>query len=533
MRSFNDLDNMTSFFDGAEGERFDEHDDLAFSSSVLTDESGAADDESDADEETEGSGGRCGGRLLRNETKALKKKLLYAPESLWDLSSDDDIDAAYAFAEDYKQVLDAAKTERMFVAAAIAALEEDGFRPLREVFELQPGDKVYHSIKGKGLMAAVIGRQPAEHGFNILGAHIDSPRADLKPIPLYEDGELALLKTHYYGGIKKYQWTAVPLALHGVVIRQDGTPVEIHIGDDEGDPVFTINELLIHLSQEQMKRVGNKIVEAEELNVLVGSRPYEDKHCKDRIKLAVLKWLNDKYGIVEEDLTTAELEVVPAGRSRDVGFDRSFIGGYGQDDRVCAFPSLRAIMDTGRPEKTVVCLLSDKEETGSDGNSGAQSRLYENFLLEVFVKCRGSYDELSFRMTLENSQMLSADVTNGFDPTFASACDRSNTAFMGKGINLQKYTGSGGKYDASDANAEFMSRVTRVFRENSIPWQTGEMGKVDIGGGGTICKYFANMGMEVLDCGVPVLSMHAPFEVTHKLDVYYTYLAYKCFIQKM
>lgn len=454
-------------------------------------------------------------------------------QSLWDSASESDVEAAFAFAELYKQSLDTGKTERLFVQSAIKSLEADGFVPLRTKARLEAGDKVYHTIKGKGLMAAIIGRKAAADGFNLLGAHIDSPRIDLKPIPLYEDGEMALLKTHYYGGIKKYQWTAVPLAMHGVAIRKDGTPVEIHIGDRPEDPVLVINELLIHLSAEQFQRKGNKIVEGEELNVLVGSRPLGSSKVKNRVKLAILRMLKEQYGLVEKDLTTAELEIVPAGVSRDVGLDRTFIGGYGQDDRVCAYPSLRAVMDISQPEKTIVCMLSDKEEIGSDGNTGAQSRLYENVLAELYAKQQGAFSDLDFRLMLEHCRMLSADVTNGYDPSFASASDKQNSAFMGKGICLSKYTGSGGKYDASDANAEFMSTVVRVLEANHVPWQTGEMGKVDAGGGGTICKYMANMGMEVLDCGVPVLSMHAPFEVTHKLDIYYTYLAYKCFLEQI
>ncbi|HHX37448.1 MAG TPA: aminopeptidase [Clostridiaceae bacterium] len=454
-------------------------------------------------------------------------------DNLWDVATEEDVAAAWEFAEEYKQILMECKTERLFVDTAVQALEEQGFKPLRDMTSLTAGDQVYHTIKGKGLMAAVIGKRPAADGFNILGAHIDSPRLDLKPIPLYEDGEMALLKTHYYGGIKRYQWTAIPLAIHGVVIRRDGITAEIHVGEDATDPVLTVTELLIHLSKEQLQRKGNQIIKGEELNVLVGGKPLGDKEVKNRFKLAILKMLNDQYGIVEEDLVTAELEIVPAGPARDVGLDRAFIGGYGQDDRVCAYPSLRAIMDVGSPEKTIICLLSDKEEVGSDGNTGAQSRLYENVLAEIFAKQSGSYNDLAFRQLLEKCKMLSTDVTNGFDPTFASVSDKQNAAFMGKGMCLNKYTGSGGKYNASDANAEFMAQVIGVLRDCNVPWQTGLMGKIDAGGGGTIAKYMANMGMEVIDCGVPVLSMHAPFEITHKLDVYYTYLAYKAFVENI
>ncbi len=465
--------------------------------------------------------------------KAIKKDLQAEFPLLWDLFDEAEVAAAYDFAESYRQLLSRAKTERLFVNLTIDRLQAAGFRALRECDSLKAGDRVYHSIKGKGLMAAVIGSQPAEKGYNLLGAHIDSPRADLKPQPVYEDGELSLLQTHYYGGIKKYQWTAIPLAIHGVAVRQDGSAVEIHIGEAETDPVFTIPELLIHLSDEQLKRVGNRIVQGEELNVLLGSRPLGKTPAEGRIKLAMLYLLKQNYGLTEKDLASAELEITPAGPARDIGLDRSFIGGYGQDDRVCAYPAIRALLQLDQPEKTCIVMLSDKEEIGSDGNTGAQSRLYENVIAEIFVKQSGDDRSFAFRRLLEESKMLSADVTNGFDPTYADVSDRQNTAYMGKGICLNKYTGSRGKYDASDANAEFMSSVVRTFNEQQIPWQTGLMGKVDIGGGGTICKYMANMGMEVLDCGVPVLSMHAPFEVCHKLDIYGTYMAYKCFLENM
>lgn len=468
-----------------------------------------------------------------DEIKEIQDKLTLRFPSLWEVAGEDEVEAAYAFAEEYKVCLSKAKTERMFVQQSVEGLKELGFVDIATKDSLKAGDKVYSTIRNKGLMAAVVGKAPAVEGTNILGAHIDSPRADLKPIPLYEDADLALFKTHYYGGIKKYQWTTVPMALHGFAVRQDGSYVEIHLGDEPGDPVFTFNELLIHLASEQMTRVGNNIVQGEELNLLVGSKPFGTKDTKDKVKLGVLKLLNEQYGLVEADLASAEIQVVPAGAARDVGLDRSFIGGYGQDDRVCSFPALRVIMETELPQKTAVCMLTDKEEIGSDGNTGAQSRMYENFLAELFSKQNGGYDEIGFRKSIENTSMLSADVTNGFDPTFASVSDRLNQAYMGKGMNLAKYTGSRGKSGASDANSEFMAKIILLFKEHNIPWQTGEMGKVDAGGGGTIAKYMANLGMEVIDCGVPVLSMHSPFEVTHKLDVYYTYLAYKCFIDHM
>lgn len=465
--------------------------------------------------------------------KELKKKLQAEFPNLWDTASQDDKDAAFDFAEEYKAFIDMAKTEREFVVVAVETLESLGYLDIAQVTSLKPGDKVYKSIRGKGLVAAVIGKKPAAEGFNLVGAHIDSPRLDLKPNPIYEDNDLTFLKTHYYGGIKKYQWAATPLALHGLVFRADGSPLTLNIGEAPEDPVLTITDLLPHLAAEQMTRKAPDIIKGEELNVLVGGIPYADPEMAGRFKLGFLQLLNEKYGLIEKDLVSAEIEIVPAGQARDVGLDRCFIGAYGQDDRVCAFPALAAITAIDKPDRTVVCMLFDKEEIGSDGNTGAQSRSYENFLLEVLHLCQPGASAMDYARLLENSRMLSADVSNAFDPTFASVSDSRNNSYLGRGISLEKYTGSRGKSGSSDANAEFFARIIRLFNDEKIPWQTGELGKVDAGGGGTIAKYMANTGMEVIDCGVSVLSMHSPLEITSKIDLYFTYLAYKVFLSKI
>lgn len=470
---------------------------------------------------------------VKTVTKQLKEKLFAKYENIWEKASDDDYDFSFSFCDDYKRFLDIGKTERECVIAVVESCEELGFVNIDDIEVLTPGTKVYRSIKGKGVVAAVIGNKSPKEGFNILGAHIDSPRLDLKPSPIYEENEMVFLKTHYYGGIKKYQWVSIPLAIHGIVVRKDGSIVTICIGEKEDDPVFTVTDLLPHLGQEQMAKKATEVIKGEDLNILIGGLPYSCEKITQKYKLAVLNMLYNEYQITEKDLVSAELEIVPAFNAKDVGFDRSFVGAYGQDDRVCAFPALVAVTEQERPEKTCICMLTDKEEIGSEGNTGAQSRLYENFLAEIYAKSSNGYDELGYRKCISNSKMLSADVCNGFDPTYSSVSDPKNSAYMSKGICLEKYTGSRGKSGASDANSEFFASIIRILDENNITWQTGELGKVDAGGGGTICKYMANIGMEVLDCGVPVLSMHGPFEITSKIDIYYTYLAYKAFIEKI
>ncbi len=469
----------------------------------------------------------------KKKAKDRYKHLLAEYPNLWESRSEDDFDHAYGMAEEYKRFLDLGKTEREFVKLSVESAEQLGFVDIASQNTLKPGQKVYQVIKEKGLVLAVIGKRPLEDGLNLLGAHIDSPRLDLKPNPLYEEAEMAFLKTHYYGGIKKYQWTALPLAIHGLVVRQDGSKIYLNIGEGEEDPIFCITDLLPHLGMEQMSRKASDLIRGEDMNILVGSRPLQDKDVANRFKLAVLQYLNDEYGMVEKDFVSAELEIVPALKARDLGFDRSFVAAYGHDDRVCAFPSLLALFQQERPEKTAVVILSDKEEVGSYGNSGAQSRLYENFLVELFAKVNDIYDELIFRRMIANSKMLSTDVTNGFDPNYASVSDPKNAAYMGKGVMMEKYCGSRGKSGTNDANSEFFAEILSVFSKHNIPWQTGELGKIDAGGGGTIAVYMANMGMEVIDCGVPVLSMHAPYEIISKIDLYFTYLAYKVFLEEM
>lgn len=465
--------------------------------------------------------------------KDLKKKLSVEFKNIWDTCSKDDRTFAYEFAEEYKKFLDLAKTERECVITAVESVESLGFVDIGTVETLKPGDKVYKSVRGKGIAMAVIGRKPLRDGLNLVGAHIDAPRLDLKPIPLYEESDLVFFKTHYYGGIKKYQWAAIPLAIHGIVVKNDGTTVTITVGEDPTDPVLTITDLLPHLGAEQMGRKASDVIKGEELNILIGGLPYPDPETSGRFKLAILQLLNSRYGIFEKDLVTAELEIVPAYPARDVGLDASMIGAYAQDDRVCSFTALAAVCDMEAPQRTAVCILFDKEEIGSEGNTGAQSRQYENFLFELLVKSGSGREPLDRQIMLENCKLLSADVTNAFDPTFASVSDAKNNSYLGRGICLVKYVGSRGKSGTSDANSEFFAEVVRSFEKNGIPWQTGELGKVDMGGGGTIAKYFANLGMEVIDCGVPVLSMHSPFEITSKIDVYFTYLAYKAFFENI
>lgn len=438
------------------------------------------------------------------------------------------------FAAAYKQFLDMGKTERECAEVICGLLDKNGFINIDTLAQnkttFKPGMKVYQNIRGKSILTAVIGKKPAIEGCNILGAHIDSPRLDLKQNPLYEDNELALFDTHYYGGIKKYQWTTIPLAMHGVFINEDGKKTLIKIGEEQGDPVFTITDLLPHLAKEQMDKKASVAVEGEDLDILAGSRPYADKDTKEKVKLALLVLLNEKYGITEKDFASAEIEFVPAFKASDVGLDRSLIGAYGQDDRCCAWSAVQAVLALAReksaPERTSVCYLSDKEETGSAGNTGARSLNFENFLM---LLCGNN--DAALRLCFSRSAMLSSDVNAAFDPTYANVFDKKNASYIGKGIALSKYTGSGGKYGASDANAEFCAKVQAILNRNNVQWQFGALGKVDKGGGGTIALYAANLGMEVLDCGVPVLSMHSPFEVISKIDLYTTYKGYIAFLR--
>lgn len=437
------------------------------------------------------------------------------------------------FAENYKDFITRSKTEREFVKESRKLLENlhavslpDAQRAGRK---LHPGELVYADMMKKSLLVFRIGKKPLTDGLRFLGAHIDSPRLDLKQKPLYEDTELALLDTHYYGGIKKYQWVTIPLALHGVICTKDGRTVELSIGEDPEDPVFGVSDLLIHLAGKQMEKKLSQGVEGEQLNLLAGSIPLEDEE-KDAVKANVLKLLREKYEIGEEDFISAEIEVVPAGAARDYGFDRSMIMGYGHDDRVCAYPSLRAILDEEEPEMTSVVLLTDKEEIGSVGATGMHSRFFENTLAEL-MELQGVYSELNIRRILVRSQVLSSDVSAAFDPNYPEVMEKNNAAYLGKGPVFNKYTGARGKSGSNDANAEYIAWLRKVMDEEHLFYQTSELGKVDEGGGGTIAYILANLGMEVIDFGVAVLNMHAPFEIVSKADVYETYLAYRAFLK--
>ncbi|MDR3342759.1 MAG: aminopeptidase [Treponema sp.] len=475
----------------------------------------------------------------KTEGQALAEKLCFEIKNCWDTATGETLRAVQQFAEQYKTFLDQGKTERECIKQALDMLNKEGFTDietlLRETGSLSPGAKVYQNIKGKSLIFAVIGTRPLSEGVNVVGAHVDSPRIDLKTNPLYEDTGFALFDTHYYGGIKHYQWTTIPLAMHGVVIRKDGEKQELCIGEDPGDPAFTITDLLPHLAREQMQKKASEFVDGEDLNILAGSRPYKDPKAKDRVKLNLLNLLHEKYGILEEDFSGAEFEFVPAYKSQDIGIDRSMIGGYGHDDRSCAYAALHAGLSfavSPAPLKTVVGLLTDKEEIGSMGNTGAQSRIFENFIAYLCSKTLVPYSEIALRQCLGRSSMLSADVNAAYDPNYEGVYDKKTASYFGKGLVLSKYTGRGGKVGGSDANAEFCQKVQGILNKNNLRWQYGNLGKVDKGGGGTIAQFVANLGLDVLDCGIPVLSMHSPFEVISKIDLYTTYQGYIAFLRE-
>ena len=449
-------------------------------------------------------------------------------------------------ADDYKDFLDNGKTERECIDRFVNEAEKSGYielsEAIREGKKLSAGDRVYSVWMNKSMVLFEIGSDPLENGLNILGAHIDSPRLDIKQNPMYEDSEIAFLDTHYYGGIKKYQYVTIPLAIHGVIVKKNGETVILRVGEDEDDPVFFISDLLIHLSQEQLKKPGAAVIDGEALDLIIGSRPLnfgpdmkttkEDReNGKDAVKKAVLRILSENYGIDEKDFESAELEIVPAGRSRDAGFDRSMILGYGHDDRACAFPSFRAQIETHDLKRTSCALLVDKEEIGSVGATGMKSRFFENALAEVMNLC-GQYSELAMRRTLANSCMLSSDVSAAYDPAYGSAFEKKNSSFLGKGMAFHKYTGSRGKLSSNDANAEYIAHLREIFDNEKICTQTAELGKVDMGGGGTIAYILALYGMNVIDCGVPVLSMHSPWEAVSKADIYETYRGYKAFLRE-
>ena len=440
----------------------------------------------------------------------------------------DQLNEVFDYNEGYKHYISKNKTERACVKDSIKLAEEKGFKPLESFDTLKSGDKVYVTNRGKNIALFIIGKKPLTEGMRILGAHIDSPRMDLKQNPLYESEGFTLADTHYYGGIKKYQWTTIPLSLHGVIVKANGEKITINIGEDDNDPIFTISDLLPHLAQEQMKRNLADGIQGEELNLLIGSIPYNDSEVSEKVKLNILNLLNNKYGITEVDFLSAELEIVPAFKARSLGFDASMIAAYGQDDKICVYTSLTALMNIQKPKTTAVCLISDKEEIGSMGNTGMESHVFDTFISELLNKLGVNRPNLLDKVFC-NSKMLSADVDAGLDPTFASVSEKNNASYLGRGIGLNKYTGGRGKAGSSDANAEFVAYIRNLLESNNIAYQIAELGKVDVGGGGTIAYILANKGMDVIDCGVPVLSMHAPYEVTSKFDVYSAFNAYMAF----
>ena len=470
-------------------------------------------------------------------------------KNTWETYSHKQLKEAEAFAKEYMQFLDEGKTERECVDTIVNTIEKQGYQELSSVIKnkgkLKKGDKVYAVCMNKAIVMFRIGEKPMEEGMNILGAHIDSPRRDVKQNPLYEEGGFAYLDTHYYGGVKKYQWVTIPLALHGVIVKKDGTTVELSVGEDDGDPVFFISDLLIHLAQEQMEKKASKVIEGEALDLIIGNKPLlldkkgdkkdakdseEKAAAKDAVKKGILAILKEKYDIEEEDFISAELEIVPAGKAREAGFDRSMSLAYGQDDRVCAFSSLKAMLEVEESKRTACCLLVDKEEIGSVGATGMESRFFENMVAEV-LNLLGEYSELTLRRCLSNSCMLSSDVSSAFDPSFASSFDKKNVAYLGGGMVFNKFTGSRGKSGSNDANAEYLAHLRHIFEKEEINFQTAELGKVDLGGGGTIAYILALYGMNVIDSGVAVLNMHAPWEATSKADVYETKRGYVAFLK--
>lgn len=463
----------------------------------------------------------------KNTIKELQGELFYAPKHASEIISDEEQKKADEFAEEYKRYMDNGKTERESVKYFIEKAEKHGFTEFDRKKKYSAGEKVYYNNRGKSVILCVFGTRPICDGVKISAAHLDSPRLDLKPNPLYEDGEMAYFKTHYYGGIKKYQWTAIPLSLHGIIVKKNGETVEVCIGEDEGDPQFVITDLLPHLAAEQMKRTMAEGVKGESLNILIGSRPFAKDEGSEKVKLNIINILNKKYGITESDFLSAELEAVPAYKARDIGFDRSLIGAYGHDDKVCAYPAAEAIFAAESPAYTVLTVLTDKEETGSDGNTGLNSSYLKYFISELAVMG----GEEPWRV-LSASECLSADVNAAFDPMFADVSEPKNASYINKGVVITKYTGARGKSGTSDASAEFMGKIRRMLDKENVVWQIGELGKVDAGGGGTVALFIANLDIDVVDLGVPVLSMHAPFEVISKFDLYMAFRAFKAFFEQ-
>ena len=463
--------------------------------------------------------------------KSLEDTLFQKKENGWETVDTRTKETIFNVSKDYMNFLNRAKTEREFITESIKMAKENGYKDIVEFEKLQPGDKVYFVNREKSMYLAIIGTENIENGLHIIGSHVDSPRLDLKPNPLYEDTDLAYFKTHYYGGIKKYQWTTIPLSIHGVIVKTNGEKITVNIGEDEDDPIFTITDLLPHLAQEQMEKKLKNGIDGEDLNLLIGSIPYNDKDAKQKVKLNILNILNQKYGIVEADLQSSELEIIPAFKARSLGFDSSMVAAYGQDDNVCAYTSLAAMMTLENVKNTAVCILSDKEEIGSMGNTGMESHMFDFFISEILNKLGINKPNLLDKVFCF-SKMLSSDVDAGFDPIYASVSDKLNAGFIGKGISINKYTGARGKSGASDANAEYVAWLRNILEKNDIKYQIAELGKVDIGGGGTIAYILANKGADVIDCGVPLLSMHSPYEVTSKFDIYSAYETYKAFWQE-
>lgn len=474
---------------------------------------------------------------MRNEDKSpgivLQEQLTKSWKSAWrGLDADDDLEMK-TISDEYIDYLTKGKTERKCAEISIEMAEKEGFKPLehfQKLGKIVSGDKIYTLHKKKALVLFIAGTDPIENGMAIVGAHIDAPRLDLKPMPLFESEEMVFLKTHYYGGIKKYQWVTIPLALHGTVVKKDGEVVRIVIGEDLKDPVFCITDLLPHLAQKQSTKTLSEAITGEGLNIIVGSYPFEDEDIKEGVKLSILKILFEKYGMIEEDFATAEFEVVPAGAARHVGFDESMVGGYGQDDRICAFTAIKALLNSPHPKRTTSVILADKEEIGSYGNTGMESQFFENAVAEIIDLMGCEKPELMMRRCFMNSEMLSADVTAGVDPNYPGTHDKYNAPYMGKGIVLSKYGGARGKSGSNDAHAEFMGKMRKTLDEAGVVWQMGELGRVDLGGGGTIAHMLAAYGMDVLDCGPPLLSMHAPFEIASKIDLFMCYKGYKAFL---
>ena len=462
----------------------------------------------------------------KTKGEMLKEKLFLEKKDAYEKADEKKIKEIYSYAEGYKSFLDQAKTERESVRYALGYVKEHGFKEFEYGKKYLPGDKIYFNNRGKAIYLVTIGKKSLDEGFSIAAAHIDSPRIDLKQCPVYEDGGMAFFKTHYYGGIKKYQWTTIPLSLHGTISKKDGTSIDISVGENPSEPVFCITDLLPHLGADQMSKTMSKAITGVNLNILVGSRPYDDEKVSDKIKLNILSILNENYGIDEADLLSSELCLVPSEKARDLGFDRSMVLAYGHDDRVCAYPILTAIVEASKkaPEYTAVTLLADKEETGSDGTTGMKSEAFDNMMVEI---CENS--GANPRRAFANSKCLSADVNACFDPNFSEVYETKNAAFLNRGVCLTKYTGAGGKSSTNDASAEYVAEIRRIFDGEGVLWQTGELGKVDIGGGGTVAKFIAERDIDTVDVGVPVLSMHAPYEAISKADLYFAYRAFLAF----